>query len=169
MLNALFLDPGVSGGPEAYLRGLAGALREEFPATRFEIVTTRRGGSARRDEGWDDVTVLPADEGERARRAFGELVALPHHARRRGADVVHSLASTGPGHTPRAAHVVTLHDVTFFRVPTFNAVTTAGMKGMIKLAARDADRLITGAAAARDEIAVTLGLDRERFTVVHHG
>jgi glycosyltransferase involved in cell wall biosynthesis len=169
MLNALFLDPGVSGGPETYLRGLAGALRAEFPSTRFEIVTTRRGGAALRDEGWEDVTVLPADEGERARRAFAELVALPAHARRRGADLIHDLASTGPGRTPQVAHVVTLHDVTFFRVPTFGRVTTLGMKAMIQLAARDADALITGAAAARDEIAPTLGVDPARFTVVHHG
>jgi glycosyltransferase involved in cell wall biosynthesis len=169
VLNALFLDPGISGGPETYLRGLLGGLRSEFPATRFEVVTTRRGGAALRADGIGDVTILPADEGERGRRAFAELVALPEHARRRGGALIHSLASTGPAWTPGLRHVVTLHDVTFFRVPTFNAITTRGMRAMIQGAARDADALITGAAAARDDIAATLGLNPGRFTVVHHG
>ncbi len=169
VLNALFLDPGISGGPETYLRGLAGGLRSEFPATRFEVVTTRRGGAALRAEGWEDVTVLPADEGQRGRRAFAELVALPQHARRRGADVIHSLASTGPGRTPAVGHVVTLHDVTFFHTATFNPITTFGMKRMVTAAARDAEGLICGAAAARDEVAATLRFAPERFTVVHHG
>jgi glycosyltransferase involved in cell wall biosynthesis len=169
ILNALFLDPGVSGGPETYLRGLGGALRGEFPDTRFEILTTRRGGAALRGEGWCDVTVLPADEGQRGRRAFAELVALPHHARRSGADVIHSLASTGPGRTPAVGHVVTVHDVTFFREATFGPITTFGMKRMLMAAARDADELVTGTAASRDDIVATLGLARDRFTVVHHG
>jgi glycosyltransferase involved in cell wall biosynthesis len=169
VLNALFLDPGISGGPETYLRGLAAGLRSEFLATRFEIVTTRRGGAALREEGWGDVTILPADEGQRARRAFAELVALPAHARRRGADVIHDLASTGPGHTPAVGHVVTLHDVTFFHEATFNPITTFGMKHMVTAAARDAEGLISGAGAARDEAAATLGIPPERFTVVHHG
>jgi glycosyltransferase involved in cell wall biosynthesis len=169
VLNALFLDPGISGGPETYLRGLAGGLRSEFPATRFEVVTTRRGGAALRAEGWEDVTVLGADEGQRGRRAFAELVALPRHARRRGASVIHSLASTGPGRTPAVGHVVTLHDVTFFHTATFNPVTTFGMKRMVTAAARDAEGLICGAAAARDDVAATLGIPPERFTVVHHG
>ncbi len=33
LLNALFLDPAGSGGPETYLRGLAPALRSAHPAT----------------------------------------------------------------------------------------------------------------------------------------
>jgi glycosyltransferase involved in cell wall biosynthesis len=169
VLNALFLDPGVSGGPETYFRGLAGALREGFPDTRFEIVTTRRGGAALRAEGWGDVTVMPADDGQRSRRAFAELVALPEHARRRGADVIHSLAATGPAWSPGVAHVVTLHDVTFLHLPTFGAVTTAGMKYMLLAAAHDADALIGISAASRDDIAATVGLDPARFTVVHHG
>ena len=43
VLNALFLAPGESGGPETYLRGLAPALAELRPETRFTVVTTRSG------------------------------------------------------------------------------------------------------------------------------
>ena len=169
LLNALFLDPGGSGGPETYLRGLVPALRSEFPGTRFEVATTRAGAAALRADGWRDVIPLPCDEGQRAHRAFAELVLLPRVARRAGAQVLHDLASTGPRRTPGVAHVVTLHDVTFFREATFNPITTFGMRRMVTGAARDADALITAAAAARDEIAATLHLDPARFTIVHHG
>ena len=43
LLNALYLDPRVSGGPESYLRGLAPALAREFPALRVGVATTRSG------------------------------------------------------------------------------------------------------------------------------
>jgi glycosyltransferase involved in cell wall biosynthesis len=64
---------------------------------------------------------------------------------------------------------VTLHDVTFLEVPTFGRVTTSGMALLVRLAARRSDALITGSAAARDQICSLLGLDPRRFSVVHHG
>jgi glycosyltransferase involved in cell wall biosynthesis len=172
LLNALFLDPGVSGGPETYLRGLAPALRDERPGTRMTIATTRRGAHALRADGWDDwadVRALPCDEGQRGRRQLAEQLLLPALARRIGADIIHSLASVAPIRTPGTKHVITLHDVTFFRLRTFNAVTTFGMRQVVRRAARHADALISGTAAAVEEIVAELGLARERFTVVHHG
>jgi glycosyltransferase involved in cell wall biosynthesis len=86
-----------------------------------------------------------------------------------GADVVHSLASVAPIRVPGVAHVVTVHDVTFFRRRTFGAVTTFGMRQVVARAARHADGLIAVTAVARDEICAELGLDPAAFTVVHHG
>jgi len=40
---------------------------------------------------------------------------------------------------------------------------------LIRSAARRADALIAGTAAARDEICSVLGVDPGRFTVIHHG
>jgi glycosyltransferase involved in cell wall biosynthesis len=94
---------------------------------------------------------------------------LPALARRIGADLIHSLASVAPIRTFGSRHVVTLHDVTFFRMRTFNAVTTFGMRQVVARAARHADALIAVTATARDEIVAELGLDPARFTVVHHG
>jgi len=168
-INALFLDPGISGGPETYLRGLVGGLREVASTCRFEVITTRRGTRRLREDGWDDVTELPCDEGDRGARAFAELVRLPRYARRGGADLIHSTASIGPFLTPGVAHVVTLHDVTHFRERTFDRVTTAGMKALMRGAARDADALITVSAAARDDIAATMRIDPARFAVIPHG
>jgi hypothetical protein len=62
--NALFLDPGVSGGPETYLRGLVPALAREFPGLRLTVFTTRRGARALHADGWTDfarILRFPAD------------------------------------------------------------------------------------------------------------
>ena len=172
LLNALFLDPGASGGPETYLRGLAPALAAAHQQTRVTVVTTRSGERALRRDGWGEfcrVRSLPCEEGQRGRRQVAEQLLLPALARRAGADLVHSLASVAPIRPAGVAHVVTVHDVTFFKRRTFNAVTTFGMRQVVSRAARNADGLIAGAAAARDEICEVLDLRREDFTVVHHG
>jgi glycosyltransferase involved in cell wall biosynthesis len=172
VLNALFLDPGASGGPETYLRGLAPALARVRPEGRLTVVTTRSGAAALARDGWPrwcGVWSLPCEEGQRGRRQLAEQLLLPAFARRLGADVLHSLASTGPIRTPGLPHVVTLHDVTFMQLRTFGPATTWGMAQVVTRAARDADALISGTAAARDAICATLDLPRDAFAVVHHG
>jgi glycosyltransferase involved in cell wall biosynthesis len=172
VLNALFLDPAVSGGSETYLRGLAPALAAAHPDTSFAVVTTRSGAAALRAggwAGWSRVVSLPCEEGQRLRRQWAEQVLLPALARRLRADVLHSLASVAPIRSWSTPHVVTVHDVTFFRMRTFNAVTTFGMRQVVARAARNADALISVTAAARDEICAEVGLAPESFTVVHHG
>src|SRR5207245_396098 len=44
-----------------------------------------------------------------------------------------------------------------------------GMGVLVRAAARHADALISGTAAARDQVSAVLRLDPGRFTVVHHG
>jgi glycosyltransferase involved in cell wall biosynthesis len=171
LLNALYLDPGVSGGPETYLRGLAPALAREAPGLRMTIATTRSGAAALREDGWGSfarILSLPCEDGQRARRQLCEQVALPRLVRRLRPELVHSLASLAPL-APGAPAVVTLHDVTFLLTPTFGAVTSAGMELLVRAAAARAARLISGSAAARDEICAVLGADPARFDVVHHG
>jgi glycosyltransferase involved in cell wall biosynthesis len=115
------------------------------------------------------VRSLPAEEYSRVRRQFAEQLLVQGAARRGRAQLLHSLASTGPVMTPGLRSVVTLHDVTFMHMPTFGRVTTWGMGQVVTRAARDADALIAVSAAARDEICATLGLDPSSFTVVPHG
>jgi glycosyltransferase involved in cell wall biosynthesis len=168
----MFLAPGDSGGPETYLRELVPALATEYPSLRIAVLTTRSGGAALRADGLGeaaDVRSLPAEEYSRLRRQFAEQLLVQGAARRQGAQVLHSLASTGPVVTPGLCSVVTLHDVTFMRMPTFGPVTTWGMRHVVTRAARDADALIAVSAAARDDICATLGLDPAEFTVVPHG
>jgi glycosyltransferase involved in cell wall biosynthesis len=170
-INALFLDPGRSGGPETYMRELVSALVDEAPSVRFTIVTTRRGVAGLARDGWTErveLVALPADEGERIRRQVAEQVLLPRLARRRGFDVLHSVASVAPI-VARVPHAITLHDVTFFKQRTFDPITTFGMRTIVSQASRRADALLTGSAAARDEICDVLGFPPERFAVVPHG
>jgi len=169
--GALFLDPGVSGGTDTYLRGLVPALAREFPRLELTVFTTRRGARALRADGWTDfarIVHLPFDEGERWRRLLAEQVGVVGAGRRRGVDVLHSLASVGPA-LPLTRSVVTLHDVTFFRMRTFGRATTLAMKATVLAAARSADVLIAVSAAARDDICAELGLDPGRFAVVPNG
>ena len=168
----MFLAPGDSGGPETYLRELVRALAGEYPGLRLTVLTTRSGGAALRADGLGDaadVRSLPAEEYRRLRRQFAEQLLVQGAARRHRAQLLHSLASTGPVATPGLRSVVTLHDVTFMRMPTFGRVTTWGMRHVVTRAAHDADALIAVSAAARDDICATLGLDPSRFTVVPHG
>jgi glycosyltransferase involved in cell wall biosynthesis len=171
-LNAMFLAPGDSGGPETYLRELVRALACEYPALRMTLLTTGAGERSLAEAGFDELVelrALPAEEYRRVRRQFAEQFLVQVHARRVGADLLHSLASTGPVKTPGLPSVVTLHDVTFMHMPTFGRVTTWGMSEVVRRAARDADSLIAVSEAAREEICASLGIDRARFTVVPHG
>lgn len=171
LLNALFLAPGASGGPETYLRGLAPALAEQFPDLRLTVATTRSGADALRADGWTRfarVLALPCEDGERLRRQWAEQVLLPRAARAERAEIVHSLASIAPVFAGTRS-VVTLHDVTFLLRPTFGRLTTWGMGVLVKAAARRADGLITGTEAARAEISAVLGVDPGRLDVIHHG
>jgi glycosyltransferase involved in cell wall biosynthesis len=170
-LNALFLDPGASGGPETYLRGLLPALTSEFPGVRFTVFTTRRGAHVLHADGWDGlvaIRALPCDEGQRGPRTLAEQILLPARVRHERFDVLHSLASVAPIRALVPA-VITLHDLTFVRLKTFGAVTTFGMRLVITRAAAHADAIITGSAVARDEICALLDLDRAAVAVVHHG
>lgn len=170
-LNALFLDPGRSGGPETYLRGLVPAIAREAPDLRLTLLTTRRGANRLAQDGWRDMATLvalPADEGERWRRLAVEQVLLPEVARRHGAELLHTLASFAPL-APRLPAVITLHDATFLRVRTFGAATTAAMAATSVIPAHRARVLITAAQAARDDLSKTLRLPREKFVIAPHG
>src|SRR5277367_5962600 len=129
LLNALYLAPGASGGPETYLRGLAPALAQEYPDLQLTVATTRSGAAALRSDGWESfasLLELPCEDGQRARRQWAEQVLLARASRRLHAEIVHSLASVAPVY-PGARAVVTLHDVTFLLRQTFGRLTTWGM------------------------------------------
>jgi glycosyltransferase involved in cell wall biosynthesis len=170
-MNAVYLDPGRSGGPETYLRGLVPALASEFPDVRFSIATTRRGAAALREDGFGDfaeLIELPTDEGERLRRLTAEQVLVPRLARREGWDVIHSLATVCPVRSS-VPSVVTLHDVTFFLQRTFSWSTTFAMQQIVRRGSRHAAALITATQASRDEICEVLGLDPALFVIAPHG
>jgi glycosyltransferase involved in cell wall biosynthesis len=171
LLNALYLAPGVSGGTETYLRGLAPALAREYPDMHLSIATTPSGAAVLREDGFEafaDLLTLPCEDGERLRRQWAEQVLLRRRVRSERVQVVHSLASVNPVY-PGAPSVVTLHDVIFMQHQTMGALTSWGMGALARVASHRADALIAGTAAARDEICAVLGVAPSRFTVIHHG
>lgn len=170
-INALFYDPGVSGGTETYLRGLVPALAAARPGLRIRVYTTGRGAAALRAAGWGElagVVALRSEEGQRLRRLAGEQIAVPAYARRDGCDVIHSLGNTGPlRSTP--AHVLTVLDVNFITTDALPPASSFIYRHLTAAAARRADGLVAISAAARDEICRVLGLDPAAFTVVPLG
>lgn len=170
-LGALFLDPGVSGGTETYVRNLVPALLRARPETDFELATTVRGAAALATEEWAGelrLIRLPCDDDEPVRRTLLELCSLPVVARRREWDLLHSLANRGPRRAP-TAHVVTAHDVIFFHHATMGALSDRAMRWAVRGAINGADEVIAVSETAADDIARTMGVDRARITAVPHG
>src|SRR5205085_84728 len=111
---------GAAGAP----RGLHGVGRAVDAGVVVEVrgQPPGRGADALRADGWAarfDLLRFPADEGERVSRAAAEQALLPALARARRYDLLHSLASVAPVRAGVTA-VITLHDVTFFRIATFD-------------------------------------------------
>jgi glycosyltransferase involved in cell wall biosynthesis len=169
--NAVYFDPGVSGGSETYLRGLVPAVAAEAPRLELEIATTRRGAAALASEGWIDVArihALPVDSGERVRHLAIEQLRLPLLARERRWDVLHSLANVAPVHA-RVPAVITLLDLLFLRHRSLPRLTTLALRWTVLPAARRAAALIAISAAARDDMCEIGGFAPEDFTVVPLG
>lgn len=87
-VNAMFLDPGVSGGVETYVRAMVPEMQRQAPQARFVVCTTGRGAALLKADpafGPVEVVALRSEEGQRLRRGRAEQLALPRVARRHGA------------------------------------------------------------------------------------
>jgi glycosyltransferase involved in cell wall biosynthesis len=170
-LNALWLDPGVSGGTETYLRQLGPLLARRRPEMSITVVTTRKGGAELRGSGWADfasIRVLPTDDTERVRRNVAEQIQLPLLAARERWDVLHNMANRAPS-AVSVPSVLTLHDLIFFRETHLTGFSRLAMRTLTKRAVRRADAVITLTAAARADIETDFDLDPGRVFVVPHG
>jgi glycosyltransferase involved in cell wall biosynthesis len=170
-LDLLFLDPGRSGGREAYARELLAAMRaqrDDLRVTAF-VSSVASGDGFWRDSA-DATVVLPASSPRSAARwALGEVVLLPAAAARRRIDVLHSLANFAPLTGP-FARVVTLHDLIFRRLPaTVPRLQRWGTEALVPAAVRRADRVITVSSASRDDILAELRVAADRIDVVPNG
>jgi glycosyltransferase involved in cell wall biosynthesis len=170
-LNALYLDPGRSGGVETYLRELVQALAQEFPTVRFTVATTRAGAAALRADGWSDfadVRSFGVDASNRPLRLAAEHLALPALAKRERWDVVHGLGNRASALNP-CPSVLTIHDVIFYRDPNVPRLARIVERRLTERAVRDAAAIICLTQAARAEVVAAFRLDPERIAVVPHG
>jgi glycosyltransferase involved in cell wall biosynthesis len=160
-LNLSFLAPGETGGMEVYARELARAL-----AARDEVELVLLGNRLL-DDGWPSVErlVMPIDPRRRIEWVLGDQVHAPRAAARVRADILHSLASTGPA-MGRVVRLTTIHDLNYKLVPeTHFGVRGLGMRVLVPLAARRSRRLLVDAESTREDLHRHLGTPREKVDV----
>jgi hypothetical protein len=98
-LNLVFLVPGHTGGMETYARELIRSLREVAPQVELTTFVSREGAATAGEPWLEDCepVIVPVNSAGRIGWVRGEQVHLPGLARRARVDLVHSLATTGPG------------------------------------------------------------------------
>ena len=169
-VNAVFLEPQM-GGIETYVRRLVPALLDVAPDLRVSVFVNDLGRAALAGEVWatDVELVTHPLLGVRGTRALSEALLLDALARRRGCELLHSVAMTGPLR-PTVPSVVTVGDVTWLRVPGAVPRSTARLwKALAIPAARRARRVIAYSEVARKEVAEDFRIATDRIDVVPLG
>ena len=169
-LNLLFLVPGETGGMEVYARELLVALACERPDLRLTSFVNREAAAA--GGPWEEhtnVVVVGVDGASRVQRVRAELGALPRLGRRRGIDVLHSLASTAPA-TGGFARVVTVHDLHYRILPDAHfGLLGLGMRVLVPLAARRSDRVVAISHSTAADVRRYLHVPADRLDVIPSG
>jgi glycosyltransferase involved in cell wall biosynthesis len=169
-LNLVYLVPGETGGTETYARELVPALAAARPDLEL-VAFLNRGARERLGPApfGGDVRVVPVRGAGVAGRVAAEQLLLPRLLRRERVELVHSLGSTAPAR-PGVPSVVTLHDVIYARHPEAHTrPRRLGMRVLVPLAVRGADRIIAVSEAAAADIRDLLGVSPDRLSVVYEG
>jgi glycosyltransferase involved in cell wall biosynthesis len=173
-LNLIFLVPGETGGMEVAAREFIPALLAAAPGVRLTAFLNREAAAAGRDlwgglpDGLATVRV-PVRARRREQWVLGEQALLPRMAARAGVDLLHSLASTAPA-WGRFRRVVTVHDLIYARHPEAHAgVRDLGMRVLVPLAVRRADRVIAISQSTRADLMELLGTPAGKIDVVPQG
>jgi glycosyltransferase involved in cell wall biosynthesis len=169
-VNALFLEPRM-GGIETYVRRLCPAILEARPDLRISMFVNPLGRELIASEPWSAGVELVTHRllGVRGARALGEALLLDTIARKRGCQLLHSVALTAPL-WPSVPSVVMVADVTWLREPAAVPLTTRALwKTLVIPAARRARRLIAISETARSEIAEDFDVPPDRIDVIPLG
>jgi glycosyltransferase involved in cell wall biosynthesis len=171
-LNLIFLVPGETGGMEVVARELIPALLDAAPpGTRFTAFINREARAAGGGP-WGELlpaVTVPVNARVRAQWVLGEQALLPLLAARERVELVHSLASTGPG-WGRFRRVVTVHDLIYKRFPETHAgVRDLGMRVLVPLAVRRSHRVIADSHSTRRDLVELLGVPPQRIDVAPLG
>ena len=169
-LNLLYLVPGETGGMETYAVRLVPAIAAARPDLELVAFVSREAYDALENRGLGtEVGLVPVRVSGRSRvqRVGAEQLLLPRLLRRQGIQLLHSLGGTAPG-WPGTASVLTLHDLIYARHPEAHTrLMTLGMRAMVPLAARSADRIIAVSEATKAEIGRVLDVPPDRVDVVY--
>ena len=171
-VNLLYLVPGRVGGSEIYARRLLGAMRDLEPNLEMVVYAGPEAIESLQAEAWAGSTEFvasPVRSRLKPLRAAAELSWLPVRLRRDRVQVVHSLGTTSPPLCP-VPSVVTVLDVIYHHFPeTFPAASRAGLRLLVPLGARRANRVIALSEASKRDLVATLGLDPAQIDVVQLG
>jgi glycosyltransferase involved in cell wall biosynthesis len=169
VVNGLFLAPPM-GGVETYLRELCRALlARPTDAPRLTVLLNPAGHDKLAAEEWAGSAELVrcARLGRGGARAISELSVVGPLADRRGADVIHSVAMTGPLFS-RAARVVTIPDTVWITNPD-HTITHRMWRAIVPRVVARADRVIAISGASGDQVRDDLGVGADRLDVVALG
>lgn len=169
-LNLVYLTPGETGGMEVYARELLPRLAALPGVEPIAIVNEVAARDA--DAPWNIVVrsvVAPVDARDRKQWIWGEQRHVPRIATDVGADLVHSLATTGPGRfaggPPR---VTTVHDLHYAVAPGAHfGLRGLGMRVLVPAAIHASRRVIAISEATRRDVVRVVGTPGERIDVVH--
>jgi glycosyltransferase involved in cell wall biosynthesis len=169
-LNLVYLVPGETGGMEVYARELLprlAAIDGVDPVAIVNAVATKD-----EDAPWNtavEAVVAPVDARDRKQWVWGEQRHVPRLATAIGADLVHSLASTGPGRLAGGPpRVTTVHDLHYAVAPEAHfGLRGLGMRVLVPAAVRASARVIADSQATKDDVVAHIGTPEDRVDVVH--
>ncbi|WP_320670247.1 glycosyltransferase family 4 protein [Patulibacter defluvii] len=169
-LNLIYLVPGETGGMEVYARELLPRLAAIDGIEPVAIVN--RVAAEDRDAPWSGplpAVVADVDARDRRQWVWGEQRYVPRIAGELGADLVHSLASTGPGRVAGGPpRVTTVHDLHYAVAPEAHfGLRGLGMRVLVPAAVRASRRVIADSQATKDDVARFIGTAAEQIDVVH--
>lgn len=165
LVDLLFFT-GRKGGMESYVREVYSRFSDSDPD--FEFVALASKELVEMGAPWFPGEVVDSGvSGEnRLDWARGELVTVARQARRRAADLVHCPANFGPWRSAVPV-VLTVQDLLAFRHPEYvPGVHATVVRGMIRLAARNARRILTISLATRLDLLELLGVPEGRIEVI---
>jgi glycosyltransferase involved in cell wall biosynthesis len=104
----------------------------------------------------------------RPARLAWEQIRLPGHLEALRIDVLHSTHHTLPLRPVRSRRVVTIHDVTFIRIPErYPPARRAYFRAITQLSAKVADAVIVPSESVRADVVRTLGVPPAKVHVVY--
>jgi glycosyltransferase involved in cell wall biosynthesis len=171
-LNLCFLVPGETGGMEIYVRALVPALRRARQNLRLTLICSPELAEELEAEPWCEgleVIRLSISGRSRVRRVLAEQTLVASAAKRAGVEVIHSPGTTAPLWTSSPS-VITLHDLIYASIPESHpGALSYGMRVLVPLSVRSAERVIVLSEYVRDEAVDRLRASRERIDVIPHG
>lgn len=164
-INAVFLAPRL-GGLETYVRELVPELLRARPGLQITIFVSPLGLPVLAPEPWaGQVRFATHPLFRPGLKAVSELTVLGALAPRRGVEVLHSIALTGPLRSG-CAHVVTIADLTWMHTTERSSRFTYELwRRVVPPVARHAERVIAIAQDGAADIAQNLGVPPERIDV----